>query len=155
MTHKNCDGKVPQPGPFDAADEVMLARADAVLAEVADNIERVHLKAALGAAMAVAQETNAYLNETEPWKTAKADPQRTGTSLYVALCAINALKIALYPFLPFASQQVHEFLGMSGAIDGAGWIATRPQPGTPLGAVAPLFKKIDVADVEGEARLTA
>jgi methionyl-tRNA synthetase len=155
MTHKNFDGTVPQPGPFDAADEQMLTRVDALLGQVAEQIEEVHLKAALGIAMAAAQETNAYLNETEPWKTARTDVERTGTSLYVALCAINALKIALYPFLPFASQQIHEYLGYDGSVGEAGWIATRPEPGTPLRPAAPLFRKIDVADVEGEARLTA
>jgi len=59
-------------------------------------IEAVHLKAALGTAMAMAQDANAYLSDTEPWKTAKTDRERTATSLYTVLCVINALKVALY-----------------------------------------------------------
>ena len=155
MTSKNFDAMVPQPGAFDERDERMLARAAAVISEVASYIETVHLKAALGAAMSVAQEANAYLNETEPWKTAKTDPARTGTSLYVALCVINALNVALYPFLPFACQRTHEYLGQSGAIEDGGWEARRPEPGSALRPSEPLFKKIEVAEVEGEARLTA
>lgn len=155
MTNKNFGGAVPQPGALDERDERILARAEAALAEVASHIEAVKLKAALAAAMSAAQDANAYLNETEPWKTAKTDMERTGTSLYVALCVINALKIALYPFVPFSSAQIHALLGGDGAIESAGWLATRPAPGTPLGAAEPLFKKIDTAEADGEARLTA
>jgi len=155
MTGKNFDGIVPQPGPLNARDERILSHAQSMLGEVASQIESVHLKAALATAMSVAQEANAYLNETEPWKTAKTDRERTGTSLYVALCVINALKVALYPFLPFASRQIHEYLGLPGAIEDAGWSADALLPGTKLGAAQPLFKKIDVTDGEGEARLSA
>ena len=155
MTHKNFAGRVPEPGLLEAHDERLLARASAMLDEVGAHIESVRLKAALGSAMAYAQEANAYLNETAPWKTAKTDVSRTGTSLYVALCAINALKVALYPFLPFSSTQIHDYLGMAGAIDAVGWRAERPSPGAALQPAEPLFKKIDTAEVSGEARLTA
>ncbi len=155
MTHKNFGPAVPQPGAFDARDHHLLARADDVLRECASQIEAVHLKAALGSAMGLAQEANAYLNETEPWKTAKTDRDRTATSLYTALCVINALKVALYPFLPFSSQQIHEFLGLSGDVGASGWVASRPEPGSALRQPGPLFKKIEQPAVEGEARLTA
>ncbi len=155
MTHKNFDGVVPQPGAFDALDERLLARAASVLGDVGAHIEAVRLKAALGASMALAQEANAYLNETAPWKTAKTDMARTGTSLYVALCVINALKVALYPFLPFSSQKIHEYMGQTDAVEAAGWVAQRPVAGTALVAPEPLFRKIDVPVPDGEARLTA
>ncbi len=155
MTGKNFDGVIPQPGPLDARDDRILARAQAMLGEVASQIEAVHLKAALATAMSVAQEANAYLSETEPWKTAKTDRERTGTSLYVALNVINALKVALYPFLPFSSRQIHDDLGLGGSIEDAGWSADLLASGTKLGPAQPLFKKIDVADAEGAARLSA
>ena len=159
MTHRNFGGKVPQPGPLDERDQRIIARAEAMLDDVASHIEAVRLKAALGAAMAMAQEANAYLNETAPWKTAKDDPGRTGTSLYTALCVINALKVALYPFLPFSSQRIHEYLGLAGDVSGEGWGARRPEAGSPLGQPEPLFRKIDTTAsataLEGEARLSA
>ncbi len=155
MTHKHFDGAVPRPGPLtgagplDARDERLIARAADTVADVASKIEAVHLKAALGAAMAMAQEANAYLSDTEPWKTAKTDRERTATTLYTALCVIDALKIALYPFLPFSSAKVHEYLGYTDAIDAAGWTARRPVPGTPLPTPAPLFRKMDLDEVPG------
>ena len=155
MTHRTFDGKVPEPGPLDARDRHLLERAEWMLKAVGSDLEAVHLKAALGAAMSVAQEANAYLNETEPWKTAKTDRERTATSLYTALCVINALKVALYPFLPFSSQQIHEYLGLSGEVSKDAWEARRLEPGTLLQQPQPLFKKIELPAVEGEARLTA
>jgi methionyl-tRNA synthetase len=155
MTHRNFDGVVPRPGDLDTRDEALIAGAQRMLNEVADNLERRHLKAGLQAAMSFAQEANAYLNATEPWKTAKTDATRTATSLYVALCAINALKIALYPYLPFSSQQIHEFLGANQPVETAGWKFDRPVPGAELRKPEPLFKKIEVESVGGEARLTA
>jgi len=155
MTHKNFGGAVPQPGTLDARDRHLLARADEVLRECGAQIEAVHLKAALGSAMGLAQEANAYLSETEPWKTAKTDRERTGTSLYTALCVINALKVALYPFLPFSSQQIHSYLGLEGDVGACGWAAQRPEPGSVLRQPEPLFRKIEQPVLEGEARGTA
>src|SRR6185295_1926741 len=124
------------------------ARAAVMVDDVGAHIEAVHLKAGLQTAMALAQEANAYLNETAPWKTAKTDRERTATSLYVALCAINALKVALYPYLPFSSQTIHEQLGLSGQIQDGDWAATRLEPGSALREPQPLFKKIELPGAE-------
>jgi methionyl-tRNA synthetase len=153
MTQRSFAGRVPQPGVLDHRDEQIVEHGRTLVHQVGQLIEAVHLKAALSAAMAFAQEANGYLSETEPWKTAKSDPERTATSLYVALCAITALDVALYPFLPVSSQMVHAYLGLEGAVEDAGWAARRPEPGTQLGAAEPLFRKIDTP--EGEARLSA
>ncbi len=155
LTHRNFNGRVPAPGAFDRRDERLIERARTTVHQVGELIEAVHLKAALGTAMALAQETNAYLNDTAPWKTARTDAERTATSLYTALCAINALKVALYPFLPFSSQNIHEYLGLAGSVESSGWEARRPEPEASLLPPEPLFKKIEVPAVEGEARLSA
>jgi methionyl-tRNA synthetase len=154
MTHKNFDGRIPGPGDLDDRDKKLIQRASDTLAEVGSQIESVHLKAALSTVMAMAQEANAYLSETEPWKTAKSDRERTGTSLYVALSVINVLKVAFHPFLPFSSHQIHEYLGLDGALEDGGWTAQPLEPGTSLRPAAPLFRKIDV-DAERNDRQTA
>ena len=155
MAYRNFEGRVPQPGAFERRDEQFLDRAREVVHQGGELIGAVHLKAALGTAMGLAQEANAYLNETEPWKTLKTDRERTATSLYVAICVINALKVVLYPFLPFSSQRIHEQLGFSGAMESGGWEAVRPEPGARLREPEALFPKIETAVAEGEARLSA
>jgi len=59
----------------------------------------------------LAQDANRYLDAKAPWKKIKEDRQAAADSLYVALCVISHLKTAFYPFLPFSSQKVHEYLG--------------------------------------------
>jgi methionyl-tRNA synthetase len=96
--------------------------------------------------MTYAQEVNRYLNQEEPWKTRTTDKPAAARSLYTALCAIDTLKLAFYPFLPFTSQQLHEMLGHTDEIGSQGWTASRLVPGTVLQEPKPLFKKLDVPE---------
>jgi methionyl-tRNA synthetase len=61
---------------------------------------------------------NQYLEEQQPWSTAKTDMAATGRTLYVTLQAINGLKTLWSPILPFTSQQLHELLGEEGQLFG-------------------------------------
>ncbi|MEE9284097.1 MAG: methionine--tRNA ligase, partial [Dehalococcoidia bacterium] len=56
----------------------------------------------------------------------------------------------LYPFMPFSSQKVHRFLGLSGEVERAGWKLERPVAGQPLQKPAPLFLKLDEEAVTKE-----
>ena len=74
--------------------------------------------------------------------------------LYTAIGAINGLKVALYPYLPFTCQTLHGYLGNEGPVQAAGWRFQTPEPGRPLAEAQPLFKKLDPSIVqEEEARL--
>ena len=44
------------------------------------------------------------------------DKQAAADSLYIALIVISQLKTMLYPFIPFSSQKVHEYLGFENTI---------------------------------------
>ena len=101
-------------------------------------------------AMHLAQETNRYLDEKSPWKVIKEDRQAAADSLYVALYVISCLKTMLYPFLPFSSQRVHEFLGFEGSVEDDGWQLHFPPPGQKLLPPQPLFSKLDEGLVEEE-----
>ena len=94
-------------------------------------------------AMRVAHETNRYLDEKSPWKIIKEDRQAAADCLYVALYVISCLKTVLYPFLPFSSQKVHEFLGFEGSVEADGWQLYFPPPGQRLLSPEPLFSKLD------------
>jgi methionyl-tRNA synthetase len=143
MTAKNAGGTIPKPGPRGPEDDALLARIDEVLAKAGEHIESVELRAALRTVMEGAQEVNAYLNQKAPWKTASSDPERTATTLFTALSAINGLKTGFAPYLPFTSQQVHELLGQPGSVDEQGWARAELVPGTELPTPAPLFAKVD------------
>ena len=100
--------------------------------------------------MSLAQETNRYLDEKSPWKTIKQDRQSSATALYVAMSVLSCLSTALYPFLPFSSQKLHEFLGFEGSIESDGWQLHLPTPGQKLLPPKPLFSKLDESLIEEE-----
>ncbi len=144
MTHRYFDGVAPAGGGRDAEDDAVLAEVDSALDTAAGHFEAVQLRGALAAAMAGAHAANAYLNQKEPWQTAKTDPERTGTTLAVALDAIAGIAVALTPFLPLTAPQVLAALGQP--VEGAApaW-GRRPVPaGTAIGELAPLYAKVEV-----------
>ncbi len=150
FTYRNFGQQVPQPGPLDAADRAVLAKAEEGLAAVGASIEGVRLREAIRGAMALAQEGNRYLDDKAPWKTLKEDRERTATSLHTALTVIAALKQAFSPFLPFSAEKLHALLGRTGTCQNEGWQVVPPAPGTPLPQPEPLFVKLDDSIIEME-----
>ncbi|MFQ5948466.1 MAG: methionine--tRNA ligase, partial [Acidimicrobiia bacterium] len=137
MTRRYFGGVVPEPEGIDDRDRALLAGVDEALVEVGEQVEAVRLKAGLATAMGAAQDTNVYLSQTEPWKTAESDQSRTGTTLWVVLNAIARLNVAFSPYLPFTAQRVHGLLGFQGgyrrsrlaaAAGGGGLPARRSRP---------------------------
>ena len=68
--------------------------------------------------MALARDVNKYVDEKAPWFSIKTDRERTATTLYVTLRAIDSLKVLFAPFLPFTGQRLHAMLGYSGDLFG-------------------------------------
>jgi methionyl-tRNA synthetase len=148
MTVRTFEGAVPVPGPLDERDRALLTTVDTALETERGLLEQVELRRALREALTAAQETNAYLNATEPWKTAKTDQQRTATSLWVALQAIAGINLGFAPFLPFSASTVDRWLGGDGELDGRGWQRQEVASGTALGTPTPLFARVELASPE-------
>jgi len=148
MTAKNFDAVMPEAGELGDLDRALLDTIDRTLAESATALEAVELRRALRSALAGAQEVNAYLNEMEPWRTAKTDRSRTGTTLHVALQAIAGLVVAFAPFTPFSSATIHTWLGLSGTLEGAGWRRPEVPAGTRLGDAVPLFARVELPEAD-------
>jgi methionyl-tRNA synthetase len=179
FTYRNFDQKVPEPGELAPEDQAILQKVEAAFEPVGDLIGKARFKAALGEVMAVAHEANRYLDEKEPWKVIKEDRQAAATTMYVMLGVVNSLKILFYPFLPFSSQRLHEYLGNEGSLMGesriesfdedgkthqalvydlptakVSWAPSSLPAGQALNEPKPLFKKLDESIVEEElARL--
>jgi methionyl-tRNA synthetase len=158
---RHFENRVPEPGQLQPRDEELLAHGDDMLAAVGESIAACRFKQGLQAAFRYAKEANAYLDQEAPWK-AVSEGRRgdAARSLYTVLGAIEALKVALYPYLPFSSQELHGFLGHDGPLGpsdtsegpGAdGWRAARPVAGAALGKARPLFKKLEPLAVGGTA----
>jgi methionyl-tRNA synthetase len=164
--HRNF-GAIPEPGELTEDDRALLAAVEGGFDTVGELIEAARFKAALAEAMRIASLVNQYTSEQAPWATIKTDRERAGTVLYVALRAIDSLKILLAPFLPFSSQKVHELLGYEGQVAGplelrevddadphevltgeyeswvGRWEPSQLEAGRTLPEPQPLFKKLD------------
>jgi len=154
FTNRNFEACVPDPGELDEVSKNLLEKARRTLEEVDRQLYRCRFKEALKAAMALAQDVNRYLDDTAPWKMIKQDRQAAGRSVYTAIGAIAALKTMLYPFLPFTSQKLHNFLGFAGDLRDAGWELHLPAAGSSLPQPQALFVKLeDKIVAEETARL--
>jgi len=150
LVYRNYGGVVPSPGEFDEPSRVLLGKTEAAFNEVAEKLSACRFKDAIWLIMTLAQEANRYLDGKSPWKLIKQDKQAAATSLYVTMCVISGLKTLFYPFLPFSSQRLHEYLGFEGNIEADGWRLHLPPPGQTLKEPRPLFTKLDDKIAEEE-----
>ena len=156
FTYRNFDGKVPGIQSLDEVDEGLLRAARETMESVDESLYNCRFKAAVTQAFGLAQEANRYLDTKAPWKSIKEDRDQAGASLTVAMQAINCLKTILYPFMPFSSQKVHEFLGFDGLIEESAWdfdtIVVGIKAGADLRQPSPLYTKLDSELIEEEVQ---
>jgi methionyl-tRNA synthetase len=176
-------GAVPHPAALTDADEALLRDVDSGFDVVGSLLEAARFKSALQEVMHRAALGNQYVAEQAPWALLDSEPERAATVLYVALRAVDSLKVLLTPFLPFSSQRLHEMLGYDGLLAGPlalevveedsgvehvvltghyeGWVGRWEPSGLPPGQVlrepSPLFTKLDAEVVVAEelARMEA
>ena len=112
LTHKYFGGKVPACGALLDVDKEVLAEIPALKASMEKNLENYRFREALKDAMGIARAGNKYISDTEPWKTAKEDMERTATILNISLQICADLAIAFEPFTPFAAERLRKMLGV-------------------------------------------
>ena len=149
LTKKYFEGKVPKTSDFTDYDRATIDEFKNVKAQLESLLEDFKFREAQKEAMNLARIGNKYLADTEPWKLAKTDMERTATILNLALQIAANLSIAFEPFLPFSSNKLRQMLApnvksqMSNfKWDSLGRIDLLPE-GQSLGEVSLLFEKIE------------
>lgn len=112
LTFKYFNGIVPQAGQLDDIDNAALAEVRQSVDALTAALDTFHFREALREAMNIARIGNRYLQETEPWKVAKTDPERVKTILNVALQLCANIAVAFEPFLPFMSEKLRNMLAL-------------------------------------------
>lgn len=112
LTHKYFGGRVPADLKPEAIDAETLAQIPQIVSEIEENISSYKFREALKAAMNLARLGNKYLTDTEPWKVAKNDLDRTASILNVSLQICAALGIVFEPFLPFSAEKLRRMLNV-------------------------------------------
>ena len=150
LTHKYFEGKVPAAGELQAIDTDAFEAISKVKESLENNLETFHFREALKDAMEIARLGNKYLQETEPWKVAKSDMDRTATILNTALQICANLAVAFEPFLPFSAEKLQKMLGMESLswknLGKTDLICAGAQLETPQ----LLFEKIEDAEIQAQ-----
>ncbi|MCL4152721.1 UNVERIFIED_CONTAM: hypothetical protein GTU68_019552 [Idotea baltica] len=141
------DGKVPTPNELDERDLGLLAEIEKGFDTVGGHYEAVELRDALKESMRLTREVNKYLDEKAPWVSFKTDPVIAGTAIYVAMRAIDSIKILFAPILPDSSQKVHEMFGYTSPLFGSQEIVTQDEGEGPYSILT--YNKLD-REVAGE-----
>ncbi len=143
LTNKYFGGKVPACGALTDYDQTTLADFCNIKTQLEELLNNFRFRDAQKEAMNLARIGNKYLADTEPWKLAKTDMERTATVLNLALQIAANLSIAFDPFLPFSSEKLRRMLN----IDHADWAQLGRtdllEAGHTLGEVSLLFEKIE------------
>jgi methionyl-tRNA synthetase len=143
MIAKNCGGAVPEPGAFTAADEAILASADAALAAVTEAIDAFAIHRALEIVWALVADANRYFAGEEPWAHKKSDPKRMETILYVTAEVTRQIAILVQPVMPASAAKLLDQLGVPETARGFASLGPkgRLQPGTALPPPQPVFPR--------------
>lgn len=143
LTKKYFNGAVPAMGALTEYDEQTLQECKEIKGQLQELLDHFRFRDAQKVAMNMARIGNKYLADTEPWKVAKEDLQRTGTILNISLQIAANLSIAFEPFLPFSSHKLHTMLNMPQTTwEDLGNMQILPA-GHTLGEVSLLFEKIE------------
>jgi methionyl-tRNA synthetase len=111
LTHKYFEGKIPEPGQWNAFDREIIAEGKRITASVEKSLEQFRFREAIKFAMDLARLGNKYLADTEPWKVIKTDEPRVRTILNLSMQITANLTILLEPFLPFSMEKLRGFIG--------------------------------------------
>ncbi len=151
MVAKNCDGKVPQPGPLDPADEALLGQSRGALEGMRAAMDEQAIHKALEAVWLVVGEANRYVDAQAPWALRKSDPARMATVLYVLAEAIRHIAIMVQPVAPVAAGKILDQLAAPADARDFAAIGTEPGllPGTPLPKPQGVFPRYVEPEAEG------
>ena len=149
MVARNFAGVLPAPGPLSAADQAILAAADAMIGKARDAMATQQLHQVLNAVWAVVAETNRYFAGEAPWALAKTDPARQGTILYVTAEALRQIAILAQPFVPASAERLLDLLAVPAGERDFSFLGGKHRiaGGRELPAPAPVFPRY----VEAEA----
>ena len=112
LTQKYFGGRVPANLKPEAIDAEALDQIPELRRSLEANLEGFHFREALKDAMGIARIGNKYISDTEPWKVAKTDMDRTASILYTSLQICASLAIAFEPFTPFSAEKLRGILNV-------------------------------------------
>jgi methionyl-tRNA synthetase len=143
MVHQYFAGKVPA---GTAVDRTAFAR------EVFERYERLDLAGALAQVWSLVTQVNQAIVAFAPWQVAKDAARREDLArfLYQQLEDVRLIALLVEPVMPRAAVRVYRMLGLLGLPAAEDLRPNVLTPGAPLGALEPLFPRLERTDKEKE-----
>ena len=109
MLTSKLDGQL---GQLDDSAKTLIDKLIAAKEQVIENYENLNFAAAIRIITALADESNRYVEQNQPWITIKSDPEKTRTTLTAIINAVRILTTYLKPVLPEYAQKIEKFLNI-------------------------------------------
>jgi len=155
FVQKQFGNVVPTCGALSERDKEMLASLAKAPESIGSYYERYRFREGVIETMNLARSANKYFNDSEPWKTAKSNPEQCATTLHVCLQIVRALAILFEPVVPDIAQRMWQTLNLEGSPRDAGWESAGKAVLTTGRVLQPpqiLVTKIDDAQLEQMAQ---
>ncbi len=139
---KHFEGKVPALYELQERDSEMLNSIESAPEKIGTWIEKYKTREAVQEMMSLARNANKYFNDSEPWKTVKADRNQCSTTLHICLQTIYTLAEVFSPLIPFTTEGIFKMLNA----EPVAWDACGKMhllEGSQLNTPEILFKKIE------------
>lgn len=145
MINKNCDAKVPTPGPLTEADQALIDEVSVAIDAAQKAMDEQLVHEATGAIIAALSSANNYFAGQEPWALKKTDPDRMATVLYVTADTVRRLAIPMQAFVPASAARLLDQLGVPQADRNlaGGKDQAKLVPGTDLPAPQGVFARLE------------
>jgi methionyl-tRNA synthetase len=146
MIQRYCAGVVPE-SPASRREDLdtgMAASIDGTIGTVVRQFDAIQITAALQDTWELVRAVNQYIVKREPWALAKKPDQRATleATLYHAADALRVIAALIDPVMPAAAERIRRMLGVPQE-KWTGLKAGMLAPGTRLGAIEPLFPRIE------------
>jgi len=139
---------------FTANDFLMLWHLYCAPRQIARCYEEFRFRDGVAETLNLARAANKFFNDSAPWKSAKADPDRCAVTMNICLQTLRGIAILCEPILPFTAEKLRGILNLQKTADtnktdtwdSAGRL--RIPVGHAIGAPQILFEKYDDARIQ-------
>jgi methionyl-tRNA synthetase len=135
LTHKHAEGKLPA---FDEDTPIVGTRGNDEASwhevemmdlfdrmwQVQDAISKYNFRDGLKAMLDIATAGNQLLQFNEPWKIYKTEPETVAVVLNLCVQYLAALSLAMFPFMPGASDRLRKLINIEPVTTNGEWVTT-------------------------------
>jgi len=143
---KYCEGIVPKGNDNPELNK----QIDELYISVGKKIENGSFKDSIDEIFGFVRYANKFFDTEQPWITRNADKEKCDSTLYQCVQIIANLAVLLYPFLPFSSKKLCDWLSLE-----CKWEKQRVSEGFIIPKVEVLFQRIDKKVIEIETEKLA